>query len=388
MFDTMKVARKIKEARIARNMTQMNLADAMEVSYQAVSNWERGSSCPDIGKLEQLCQILEIGVDELLGTDSASRTLSRIIEKEEPSKADAKPVTIEEIQEVAPLLPPADMARLVDDSLDNQEDGEKLDLKAIAGLAPFLDEKYLDALIKRAHVHSLKDLAGLAPFLSSETLDVLVAEADIKGDISGIISLAPFLGSETLDALVDKAEEKGDIGEIFGLAPFLSSGTLDRLVQKMLPLDDWKGIKRLAPFLGSDTLDALVDKMEEKGDIREVRGLAPFLSSGTLDRLVQKMLPLDDWEGIRGLAPFLGGDALGALIENADPRQDMSHIVALAPFLGEEALARFLEKLPDDAHVDISGLYPFLPQKTLQKMAESLMRGGDLHALKSLAPFL
>ena len=332
MFDTMKVARKIKEARIARNMTQMNLADAMEVSYQAVSNWERGSSCPDIGKLEQLCQILEIGVDELLGTDSASRTLSRIIEKEEPSKADAEPVTIEEIQEVAPLLPPADMARLVDDSLDNQEDGEPLDLKAIAGLAPFLDEKYLDALIKRAHVHSLKDLAGLAPFLSSETLDVLVAEADIKGDISGIISLAPFLGSETLDALVDKAEEKGDIGEIFGLAP--------------------------------------------------------FLSSGTLDRLVQKMLPLDDWEGIRGLAPFLGGDALGALIENADPRQDMSHIVALAPFLGEEALASFLEKLPDDAHVDISGLYPFLPQKTLQKMAESLMRGGDLHALKSLAPFL
>ena len=332
MFDTMKVARKIKEARIARNMTQMNLADAMEVSYQAVSNWERGSSCPDIGKLEQLCQILEIGVDELLGTDSASRTLSRIIEKEEPSKAYAEPVTIEEIQEVAPLLPPADMAWLVDDSLDNQEDGEKLDLKAIAGLAPFLDEKYLDALIKRAHVHSLKDLAGLAPFLSSETLDVLVAEADIKGDISGIISLAPFLGSETLDALVDK--------------------------------------------------------MEEKGDIREVRGLAPFLSSGTLDRLVQKMLPLDDWECIRGLAPFLSSDALGALIENADPRQDMSHIVALAPFLGEEALARFLEKLPDDAHVDISGLYPFLPQKTLQKMAESLMRGGDLHALKSLAPFL
>lgn len=44
MFDTMKVARKIREARIARNMTQMNLADAMGVSYQAVSNWERGVS--------------------------------------------------------------------------------------------------------------------------------------------------------------------------------------------------------------------------------------------------------------------------------------------------------------------------------------------------------
>ena len=55
MFDIMKVAANIKEARIAQNMTQMSLADAMEVSYQAVSNWERGNSMPDIAKLEQLC---------------------------------------------------------------------------------------------------------------------------------------------------------------------------------------------------------------------------------------------------------------------------------------------------------------------------------------------
>ena len=44
MFDTMKIAAVIKQARIDRNMTQMQLADAMGVSYQAVSNWERGVS--------------------------------------------------------------------------------------------------------------------------------------------------------------------------------------------------------------------------------------------------------------------------------------------------------------------------------------------------------
>ena len=64
MFDTMKVARKIKEARIARNMTQMNLADAMEVSYQAVSNWERGNSMPDISRLSELCRILDISFEQ------------------------------------------------------------------------------------------------------------------------------------------------------------------------------------------------------------------------------------------------------------------------------------------------------------------------------------
>lgn len=40
----MKTAGKIRESRIAMNMTQMNLADAMEVSFQAISNWERGVS--------------------------------------------------------------------------------------------------------------------------------------------------------------------------------------------------------------------------------------------------------------------------------------------------------------------------------------------------------
>ena len=44
MFDTNKVAKNIKKARTEKNMTQMDLADAMGVSYQAVSNLERGVS--------------------------------------------------------------------------------------------------------------------------------------------------------------------------------------------------------------------------------------------------------------------------------------------------------------------------------------------------------
>lgn len=332
MFDTMKVAKKIREARIARNMTQMNLADAMEVSYQAVSNWERGNSMPDISKLEQLCQILEIGMEELLGADSASRTLSRIMEKEESSQSEAEPITMEQIQEVAPLLPPADVERLVDHRLGGQENEEELDLKAITGLAPFLDEEYLDALIKRVRVRSLKELTGLAPFLSEKALDTLVENADLNADISGIIAMAPFLSEEALDKLVGKME----------------------------PSDNWASIA----------------------------GLAPFLSTKTLDRLVRGMLPSDNWEGIIGLAPFLSDDTLDALAESADPQKDMSHIVSLAPFLGEDALGKFLEKLPDDAHVDISGLYPFLPQKTLQRMAERFMRSREFHGLKAITPFL
>ena len=44
MFDMSKIGKKIKTARTEKNMTQMNLADALGISYQAVSNWERGVS--------------------------------------------------------------------------------------------------------------------------------------------------------------------------------------------------------------------------------------------------------------------------------------------------------------------------------------------------------
>ena len=67
MFDTNKVANNIKAARAKMNMTQMNLTDEMGVSYQAVSNWERGNSMPDISRLQELCNILNISFDELVG---------------------------------------------------------------------------------------------------------------------------------------------------------------------------------------------------------------------------------------------------------------------------------------------------------------------------------
>ena len=80
MFDTMKIAAIIKEARINKDMTQMNLADAMGVSYQAVSNWERGNSMPDIAKLEDLCRVLGLTVEQLLGMEHpAAAAVEKVI---------------------------------------------------------------------------------------------------------------------------------------------------------------------------------------------------------------------------------------------------------------------------------------------------------------------
>lgn len=43
-MDMKKIGRQIAQARREKDMTQMELADQMNVSFQAVSNWERGGS--------------------------------------------------------------------------------------------------------------------------------------------------------------------------------------------------------------------------------------------------------------------------------------------------------------------------------------------------------
>ena len=44
MFDTQKTGEIIAQHRRQKNMTQMELAEEMSVSFQAVSSWERGGS--------------------------------------------------------------------------------------------------------------------------------------------------------------------------------------------------------------------------------------------------------------------------------------------------------------------------------------------------------
>ena len=65
-MDQIKIGRFIAERRKGCGLTQMQLAEQMNVSDRAVSKWETGKSLPDSSIMLELCDILSITVNDLL----------------------------------------------------------------------------------------------------------------------------------------------------------------------------------------------------------------------------------------------------------------------------------------------------------------------------------
>lgn len=66
MLDREKVGRAISEQRKIKGMTQKQLADLLNVSYQAVSKWEQGTSLPSVDMIYDIAKALDTTVDYLL----------------------------------------------------------------------------------------------------------------------------------------------------------------------------------------------------------------------------------------------------------------------------------------------------------------------------------
>ena len=65
-MDLIKIGKFIAERRKEKKLTQEKLAEKLYITDRAVSKWERGISLPDADKMLDLCNILDINVNELL----------------------------------------------------------------------------------------------------------------------------------------------------------------------------------------------------------------------------------------------------------------------------------------------------------------------------------
>ncbi len=69
MLDNKKIGRFIANKRKEVGLTQQQIAETLNISYQAISKWENGLAYPNIELLYKLAHLLDVSVDELLSAN-------------------------------------------------------------------------------------------------------------------------------------------------------------------------------------------------------------------------------------------------------------------------------------------------------------------------------
>ncbi len=251
MFDMQYVAKTISTLRKERNMTQMELADRLNISFQAVSNWERGQTMPDISKLSELADIFDVTIDELLGNGTNAKVVEKLIH-EKPVEDD---LSAEDFLDVAPLVKPKQAEKLFENVHDT------LSTKELIMAAPFVSTPVLDRMavdtVKREK--SFKYMLGLMPFLSKDAIDTCVElvmdEEDIN--VKKLVAAAPFLGKDRLDQITDRVMQEGSAKLLLPLAPFIRKKTLTKAALHFAKKNGFTAILPLLPFMSKDARDDL-----------------------------------------------------------------------------------------------------------------------------------
>ena len=71
-MDQLKIGRFIAECRKKNNLTQLQLAEKLNITDRAVSKWENGRSLPDASIMLELCDIIGITVNDLLSGEKVT----------------------------------------------------------------------------------------------------------------------------------------------------------------------------------------------------------------------------------------------------------------------------------------------------------------------------
>ena len=101
-MDQIKIGKFIAECRKKNNLTQMQLAEKLNITDRAISKWENGKAMPDSSIMLELCQELKISVNELLNgemidmedyNENAEKKLLEMVKQKE--EADKRLLTME-----------------------------------------------------------------------------------------------------------------------------------------------------------------------------------------------------------------------------------------------------------------------------------------------------
>lgn len=322
MFDNKKLGGYIQFLRKSCGLTQSMMAQSLGVSPQAVSNWERGESMPDIALLSSIARELGTTVDRILAAAEDFNPDGGSDQEPYYNRPDAGAAAAGSGGQPEPDSP----------AKDNDEEKPSGD----DGCASEFSFEEVGREIKNAVSEILsglpEQLTSIAPVVKDSVKGALDSIGDVLEDVGTAISEAQGEIREAME------KRKSADGKLFF---HLNIAGDERNRQ-------WKDILSIAPYASPEMLDRLVRNLDPVTDHKKIVSIAPFVATKTLDYLVRTYLDANTaipFELFRDIAPYC--DNLDALLMESNLPLSPRQAASVAPFLKQstvdEVLRRYFE---------------------------------------------
>ena len=284
MIDNIAVGKTIAKLRQNKNMTQQQLAAALNVSHQAVSKWETGAALPDVQTLMALTRLFGITMEQLLDGEVPE-------DRVEPPKP-ASPFE-EPIQNIGNFV-----NNIVGSIFRPKADSEASAGDEAAEAAPEADE------------------AAEAPAGTAEDADSDEGEEPKNDfDVQRLLQMAPFMTKPAVDELLLENREKLTAGDIARFAPFASQECLEKLIQTSEQEINWDVLRKVAPFLKREMVDKLAKAAAKGGQYAKKAVESTGINAEDFGKTVQDVGQKigAGLESAFRKAAKLGGDVVGGV---------------------------------------------------------------------------
>lgn len=166
MFDIKKFGGYLSRLRKKADMTQMELADRLNLTRQAISRYEHGESFPDVSILVIIADIFHVTLDQLINSGEPTRGESMILENTARGREPHAPEHIEDVLNLAPYLKPSILSKLSADLAK-----QNIDISNIVSLAEYLNDDSTVAMLENAKLNQINPelLEKLMPLLDNRS---------------------------------------------------------------------------------------------------------------------------------------------------------------------------------------------------------------------------
>ena len=410
------------------NLTQQELAAKTNVTHQAVSKWENGSSIPDLQTLMTLSRLFGVTIDELITETIAERREAepapvepkttaedeRTFEPEAPradkTHAEQPPMSLSGLVGLAPFLGKDRLTRLVLEQIDD------VTPENLVPLAPFLSRQALDEIAERMDFSSVTPgrLIALAPFMSKAALDGALRQIDPRSLTSGqLVGLAPFLSRETLAAAVDRLDPPASSAQLVALAPFLDSKSLGGIVSRIGDMT-MSVLTTLAPFLPRKTIDSQLEKLRvsepddspraekkpaptrstearlalklaEDGDFDEIEDIFARLDRQTSEQIVDMAIDADETDFLESVFSLLSGEQQRKIALYHAENNDFDEIENIFVQLNEQTRTQIVDMAIENDETDfLESVFNLLNGEQQRKIALHFAEDGDFDEIEDI----